>query len=332
MVIASFHWVPSAIAAGLTIAMAFEGTRERHKCLACIALFFALCGFAGLMASGELGTQGLSSVNAHSMHVLFSAAVFLSFIWAFARAKLAKARGMKQGHCNEGYVAAILAAMSLFFGALILSGLATPSAAAVGAGAGSQFSAQVPLPETEAAEYNGIVLTPISAQGNNAIKGTQPISRESYSLGVTGLVESPASFSYADLLALPAYSEAAYMPCVEGWGFTAKWTGFRVKDLLARVHPRDDAVYAVFYSADGYSTGLPLSYIDNGSILLAYGINDMTLPAERGFPLQLVARSRYGYKWIKWIDRIELVSEERMGYWESRGYSDSAKVGESPYR
>ena len=169
---------------------------------------------------------------------------------------------------------------------------------------------------------------PVSEQGNNAISGTQHLDKETLRLNVTGLVRKDLSFSYQDLLELPAYAEQAYMPCVEGWGFDAKWTGFRVSDLLNMSGLLPQASYVVFYSADGYSTGLPLDYLRENQILLAYGINDITLPAERGFPLQLVAKSRYGYKWAKWITSIEVVDSEVRGYWESRGYSNSAKVGE----
>lgn len=121
------------------------------------------------------------------------------------------------------------------------------------------------------------------------------------------------------------------MPCVEGWGFMAKWTGFRVTDILDEAGVAQGGAYVVFYSSDGYSTGLPLTYLRNNRILLAYGLNDVTLPADRGFPLQLVAESKYGYKWAKWIVRIDVVSEEVKGYWESRGYTDSADVGTYPY-
>ena len=191
-----------------------------------------------------------------------------------------------------------------------------------------QENASSILPETEAGEYRGKRLVPISEQGNNALSGTQHLDREALRLNVTGLVRKDLSFSYEEMLALPAYTELAYMPCVEGWGFDAKWTGFRVSDLLNLSGLLPQASYVVFYSADGYSTGLPLDYLQENQILLAYGINDVTLPAERGFPLQLVAKSRYGYKWAKWITSIEVVDSEVRGYWESRGYSNSAKVGE----
>jgi DMSO/TMAO reductase YedYZ molybdopterin-dependent catalytic subunit len=117
----------------------------------------------------------------------------------------------------------------------------------------------------------------------------------------------------------------------EGWGFTAKWTGFRVSDLLDTAGVEPEGTYVMFYAADGYSSGLPLEYLEDEQILLAYGINDVTLPPERGFPLQLVAESKYGYKWVKWVVRIEVVDEEMRGYWEQRGYSNTANAGEFPY-
>ena len=170
-----------------------------------------------------------------------------------------------------------------------------------------QENASSILPEIEAGEYLGKRLVPISEQGNNALSGTQHLDRKTLRLNVTGLVRKDLSFSYEEMLALPAYTELAYMPCVEGWGFDAKWTGFRVTDLLNQSGILPKASYVVFQSIDGYSTGLPLDYLRDHQILLAYGINDITLPAERGFPLQLVAKSRYGYKWAKWITSIEVV-------------------------
>jgi len=187
------------------------------------------------------------------------------------------------------------------------------------------------LPEVEAQEYLGNKLTQLSQQGNNAFQGTQFINRSSYRLMVGGLVDRDIDLSYEELLKLPAYSEAVYMPCVEGWGFTAKWTGFRVDDLLDLAGPRSGASYVVFRSADGYSTGLPLNYIKENQILMAYGINDITLPPEQGFPFQLVAKDRYGYKWAKWITSLEVTDKEVRGYWESRGYSEKAIAGEFPF-
>ena len=106
------------------------------------------------------------------------------------------------------------------------------------------------LPEVEAKNYLGYELNPLSQQGNNAIQGTQFINKSSYRLRVTGLVDEDLNLSYEELLRLPAYSEIVYMPCVEGWGFTAKWTGFRISDLLDQAKLKSGASYVVFRSAD----------------------------------------------------------------------------------
>ncbi len=188
----------------------------------------------------------------------------------------------------------------------------------------SQQSSLNPLPEVEAREYLGYDLTPLSQQGNNAIQGTQFINKSSYRLKVTGLVDKDLNLSYEELLKLPTYSEVVYMPCVEGWGFTAKWTGFRVSDLLDMAGLKSGASYVVFRSADDYSTGLPLDYVENEKPLMAFGINDVTLPPDRGFPFQLVAKDRYGYKWAKWITSIEIADKVVNGYWESRGNDEKA--------
>jgi DMSO/TMAO reductase YedYZ molybdopterin-dependent catalytic subunit len=80
----------------------------------------------------------------------------------------------------------------------------------------------------------------------------------------------------------------------------------KIANLLNETGILDNATTVIFYCADGYSTSLDLEYLLKDNIILAYRLNDVTLPPERGFPLQLVAESKYGYKWAKWIVRIEL--------------------------
>jgi DMSO/TMAO reductase YedYZ molybdopterin-dependent catalytic subunit len=81
------------------------------------------------------------------------------------------------------------------------------------------------------------------------------------------------------------------------------------------------------HAADGYTTSLPLDYFAERDILLAYKMNDVVLPPERGFPFQLVAEDKWGYKWIKWVERIELSADEDYeGYWERRGYDNEADL------
>lgn len=340
MVFSPWHLLPSIFSALLIIILAFLGRRDErngwrsgfHRRLSYIMALFAALGLAGYIYQGSFRFYPLDQ---HVLHSWLGLIAFLLSLSLFLDAAIAHRQAAGKMHCKIGYAAAAFALLAILSGLLLLSGgivsreeAIVPSLTPSPVMTNLQEKAPSVLPETEAGEYQGRRLVPISEQGNNAISGTQHLDREALRLNVTGLVRNNLSFSYQDLLALPAYSELAYMPCVEGWGFDAKWTGFRVSDLLNLSGPLPQASYVVFHSADGYSTGLPLDYLRENQILLAYGINDVTLPAERGFPLQLVAKSRYGYKWAKWITSIEVVDKEERGYWESRGYSNSAKVGE----
>lgn len=183
-----------------------------------------------------------------------------------------------------------------------------------------------PTGEVEATEYQGKKLTPIKDQLNNAVKGTQNIDKATYKLTVDGLVDNPLTLSYADLQAYPQISKLTDLNCVEGWDFTAKWTGPALTAIFNEAQVKPEAKIAIFDCADvsGF-TSLDLSYINEKNIIIALKLNDVTLPADRGFPFQVVAESKYGYKWAKWVTRIELSSNTNFrGYWESAGYNNNA--------
>jgi len=185
-----------------------------------------------------------------------------------------------------------------------------------------------PLPgEIEATEFMGHKLTPISQQRNNALKGTQHIDGSTFRLAVDGLVDNPLSLSYADLQAYPQISQLMDLDCVEGWNFTAKWTGPALAALFNDAKAKPEAKIAIFHTADvpeGYSS-LDLSYIYDNKIIIALKDNDITLSADRGFPFQVVANSKFGYKWAKWVNEIEISDNTSFrGYWESAGYNNNA--------
>jgi DMSO/TMAO reductase YedYZ molybdopterin-dependent catalytic subunit len=186
-----------------------------------------------------------------------------------------------------------------------------------------------PVGEVEATEFEGVKLTPIKEQLNNALAGTKVIDRATYKLTVDGLVEHPLSLSYDDLLAYPQISKLMDLDCVEGWNFTAKWTGPALNDIFNDAGLKPEGKIAIFYSADvpeGYSS-LDLNYISFNNIIIALKLNDITLPQDRGFPFQVVAEMKYGYKWAKWITRIEISDNTSfLGYWESYGYNNNAAV------
>jgi DMSO/TMAO reductase YedYZ molybdopterin-dependent catalytic subunit len=181
--------------------------------------------------------------------------------------------------------------------------------------------------EVEATEFMGIKLTPISKQLNNALAGTQHIDKATYTLTIDGLVDNPLTLSYDDLLGFPQISKLMPLNCVEGWSFTAKWTGPSLVDLFAAAKVQAGAKIAIFYTKDvpaGYSS-LSLNAINARNMIIGLKLNDITLPDERGFPFQVVAESKYGYKWAKWVTRIELSDNtDFRGFWESAGYNDNA--------
>jgi DMSO/TMAO reductase YedYZ molybdopterin-dependent catalytic subunit len=189
------------------------------------------------------------------------------------------------------------------------------------------------MDEIEAVVYMGAALTPIKDQLNNALKGTQYIDRDTYTLTVDGLVDHPLTLTYDDLLAYPQESRLMDLDCVEGWDFTAKWTGPVLKNIFTAAGVRPEAKIAIFHTADvpeGYSS-LPVFYLTDNDIILALKLNDVTLPAERGFPFQVAAMHKYGYKWAKWVIRIELSDNtDFRGYWEKVGYNDNADVSGPP--
>lgn len=187
------------------------------------------------------------------------------------------------------------------------------------------------LAPVEVREYEGVNLSSINAFRENSIKGPQEIDVESYTLSITGLVTNSTSYTYDEAVDRHQhYKKVVTLDCVEGWSVTILWEGLLVKDLLAEAEPLENAEVVIFHAYDGYTTSLPVDYVMDNDILMAYKMNDVILPPERGFPFQLVAESKWGYKWIKWITEIELSDDANYrGYWESRGYSDSADLDKS---
>jgi DMSO/TMAO reductase YedYZ molybdopterin-dependent catalytic subunit len=189
----------------------------------------------------------------------------------------------------------------------------------------------VELNSVEVREYEGENLSSINDFRENSIRGPQYVDISEYQLRITGLVESPQSYSYDEVISLfPSYEKVVTLYCVEGWDVKILWEGVLVEDLLAEAGILPEAKIAIFHAYDGYTTSLSLDFITDNDILMAHKMNGVTLPAARGFPFTLVAESKWGYKWIKWITEIELSDDEDyQGYWESRGYSDSGDLDES---
>ena len=188
-----------------------------------------------------------------------------------------------------------------------------------------------PLSGTELREYQGHKLNSIYDIHENTIKGTQYVNISSYRLRITGLVDTPRNLTYQDIITnFTQYQKVVPLNCVEGWSVTLLWEGPLVWDLLNGSHPKPGATTLVFTSSDGFTTSVPLTYVMNNSIILASKMNNVTIPPQRGFPFQLVAEGKWGYKWSKWVTGIEVIDNPNYkGFWESRGYSISGNLNES---
>ncbi|MGD0534722.1 MAG: molybdopterin-dependent oxidoreductase [Methanoregula sp.] len=188
-----------------------------------------------------------------------------------------------------------------------------------------------PLPGVEITSYEGRDLTAAESLPDNSIKGPQHINMTDYRLNITGLVNQSRSYTYDDVLGkYPQYTKLVTLHCVEGWDATILWEGVQVRDLVKDAGPDPRANTIVFTAADGYTTSFPLGYIMGRDIIMAYRMNNVTLPVNRGYPFQLVAEDKWGYKWIKWIEKIELTDDPGYrGYWEERGYSNSGDLNQS---
>lgn len=185
------------------------------------------------------------------------------------------------------------------------------------------LEAAAPLPTTEVTEYQGTRLGSAKDFRENSIRGVQRVDPAAYRLVVDGLVEKPQSLTLEQVGKMPRSKKVIRIDCVEGWSVTALWEGVLVSDLLDLAKAKPAAKVVIFHAADGYTTSLPLDYLVSKKILLADHINGIVLPPANGYPFQLAAQEKWGYKWIRWVTRIELSGDTSYkGYWEKRGYSN----------
>jgi DMSO/TMAO reductase YedYZ molybdopterin-dependent catalytic subunit len=218
--------------------------------------------------------------------------------------------------------------MVLPFLLLLLSGCAVsankqPRSAADGVSNATQNRYR----QNEVASYQGMRLDPAVGPRDNSIKGIQQVDMNGYTLTVDGLVNTPATFSYDEVKALPIAERLITLHCVEGWDATILWKGALLNELMGKAGVKPEAVTVIFGSVDGYTTSLPLKTVQDKQLILAYGANGLDLPPQMGYPFIVVAEDKLGYKWARWVNRITLSDDANYkGYWEQRGYSNEADV------
>jgi DMSO/TMAO reductase YedYZ molybdopterin-dependent catalytic subunit len=152
-------------------------------------------------------------------------------------------------------------------------------------------------------------------------------SRENWKLIVQGEVENRVELTWNQFISLPATEKVSDFHCVEGWSvLDCRWYGVKFQDLARLVRPKESAVYAFFKCADGYTTSLPLKDLMQDDVILAYMLNGEDLPIPLGGPMRLVVPAKYAYKSALWVAEIIFMPDRKLGFWEERGYSDTADV------
>jgi DMSO/TMAO reductase YedYZ molybdopterin-dependent catalytic subunit len=156
--------------------------------------------------------------------------------------------------------------------------------------------------------------------------GIKPeVPTEGWSLDVVGAVRRPVSLRWKDLLALEQIEDVSDFHCVTKWSkMDLRWRGVRLADVLALAEPADDAHFLMCHAYDGYTVNLPLEEALKPDVLLAHTVDGAPLPVEHGGPCRVITPQLYAWKGAKWINRIELLTEDRLGFWEERGYSNTA--------
>jgi DMSO/TMAO reductase YedYZ molybdopterin-dependent catalytic subunit len=155
--------------------------------------------------------------------------------------------------------------------------------------------------------------------------GIPRFDRQTWDLRVFGLVREPLALTYSEFVDLPTTRIVADIHCVTGWSkLDTVWEGVLLRELWGRVKAKPEARFVMVHCEQGFTTNVPLEVLLDDDVLLAYRYDDAPLSAEHGYPLRLVVPKRYFWKSAKWVRGLELMAEDRLGFWEVRGYHNNA--------
>jgi DMSO/TMAO reductase YedYZ molybdopterin-dependent catalytic subunit len=147
------------------------------------------------------------------------------------------------------------------------------------------------------------------------------VARETWRLTVDGLVEPSITLDWDALLALPATSQTCDIHCVTTWSkLDTRWKGLQVSTLFKDLLISPEARHVVIHAYGGWTTNLPLEELIREDVLLAYEYEGLPISDDHGGPVRLLVPRLYFWKSAKWLQRIEVTAEERLGYWERVGY------------
>ncbi len=151
------------------------------------------------------------------------------------------------------------------------------------------------------------------------------VPKESWQLTLDGACRRPTTLSFEDFSQLPQVRDTSDFHCVTTWSrMDLAWVGVRFVELAAMVEPLPEAGHVMCYAYDDYTTNVRLEEALKPDVLLVHSVDGRALPKEHGGPVRMITPQLYAWKGAKWIRRIEFLTEERLGFWEQRGYSSTA--------
>ncbi|MEO5681038.1 MAG: sulfite oxidase-like oxidoreductase [Chitinophagaceae bacterium] len=156
--------------------------------------------------------------------------------------------------------------------------------------------------------------------------GVQPdIGLSDWKLIIDGAVENPVVLSWNDFMALPQTTDASDFHCVTTWSkLNMNWKGVRLLDVAALAQPKENATHVLCYGYDDYTTNISMEEALKPDVLLVHTVEEQPLPKEHGGPVRMITPQLYAWKGSKWISRIEFLTKNVRGFWEERGYSNTA--------
>ncbi len=156
--------------------------------------------------------------------------------------------------------------------------------------------------------------------------GTEPdVALKEWKLVIDGAVDHSRTLAWEDFMALPQTNDTSDFHCVTTWSkLNINWQGVRLLDLAALVQPKENATHIMCYGYDDYSTNLSLEEALKPDVLLVHSAAGSPLLKEHGGPVRMITPQLYAWKGSKWISRIEFMTTNRLGFWEKRGYSNTA--------
>ena len=151
------------------------------------------------------------------------------------------------------------------------------------------------------------------------------ISREEWQLTIRGHVENPVTLDWNEFTALEQFKDTSDFHCVTTWSkFNMEWQGVSFFTIAELVRPKKSATHVFFKGYDQYSTNTTLDAVMDDDTLIAHMWNDEPLNVEHGGPARVIVPKLYAWKGAKWVKEIIFLNRDILGFWEVRGYSNTA--------